>query len=109
MGIFFVVLAYGALKLQHLLKRKNPLISTNVDVGALSEGQTLNLVENEFAMAFGVMDWKEGVLDDPRYSKWVAIEYVKDGDNSYSTVHPLHQCTERDFEKFHSPAPETLV
>ena len=58
MGIFCVILAYSAHKLQQLLKRKNPMISTNVDSDAFTKGELLNLNENEFAMAFGLMDWK---------------------------------------------------
>ena len=66
-----LTMLFGLLKFQHLLERKNPLISTN-NVPSDSSDE-YNLEAEEFMMAFGLED-NNGtmLLHDLDQIKWVA-------------------------------------
>ena len=59
-----------------MLTRRNPLISTNTDDAAFVDGEVTNLMEQGFAMAFGLEHFLEGVKNDPRYVKWIGMENI---------------------------------
>ena len=55
-------------------------------------------------MAFALMDFYEGVKNDPRIFKWIAVYSFADLDGKYyEKFYPLHECTQEDFAKFHPP------
>ena len=71
LSIVMLTILFGLLKLQHMLERKNPLISTNDVPSELSD--EYDLEAEEFMMAFGLED-KNGtmLLHDYDQIKWVA-------------------------------------
>ena len=99
LSIVMLTILFGLLKLQHMLERKNPLISTNDVPSELSDEYDLDA--EEFMMAFGLEDVNgKMLLHDPDYIKWVAgIWYWTEKEES--AFYPLHPCTDQEFAKFY--------
>ena len=49
--VMCVTILFALLKFQHLLMRKNPSVTENVDSGAFDLTDSYNIAENEFMMA----------------------------------------------------------
>ena len=97
--IFIVVILFSLLKLQHLIERKNPLITMNKT--ELDSSVTYPLNQDDFMMAFFAENYQTGeAISDPKYVKWVARHIqLKDGVTT-KTFHPMHVCNSEDFDKF---------
>ena len=60
-------------KLQSMLIRKNPLITTNKQENAVEASEVLETASDDFMMAFALRSFNENrSLSDPYYVKWVA-------------------------------------
>lgn len=59
-------------KLQNMLIRKNPLITTNKQDNAVEASEVLETASGDFMMAFALRSFNGNrVLSDPFYVKWV--------------------------------------
>ena len=68
---YCVVGVYAIQRLQVLIYRQEPTIVTNEVLSAYTADELLNLNENGFKLAFGVMDYKTGLdLGDPLKTQW---------------------------------------
>ena len=66
--IFILTFAFSLLKLQHLIERKNPDLTTNTE--PLEGGEKFFLESDEFMMAVSLIDAKFTPLQyDPNYFK----------------------------------------
>mmetsp|Transcript_2935 Transcript_2935/g.3998 ORF Transcript_2935/g.3998 Transcript_2935/m.3998 type:complete len:146 (-) Transcript_2935:1399-1836(-) len=61
-------------------------------------------------MAFGLEDFIEGSRSDPRYIQWVARYIIQDeaGGYRYDLI-PMHECSDAELAKLHSPDESTAV
>ena len=104
--IFLLTFAFGLLKMQDLLSRKNPIIVSNSEV--IEEGETYSLGSPEFMMAFALHKFNGEILDfDPRYVRWIVRTWEdRDGIRSETFV-PLHICEEEEMKRFFQAESET--
>ena len=92
---------FGVHKLGHMLQRKNPIITSTMELHAIEDSEHFRMSQGNFQMAFALrsFDYSKS-LSDAFFVKWVArIQKVKDQTPSYSFL-PLHKCTEEDLESF---------
>ena len=93
---------FGTLKMQHLLDKKSPAISTFTDTQTIKNEDEYYVNENEgFQIAVGLNNYRKGVLNDQRYVRWVARVYQWNGDHADQQYYPLHQCGLSDMAKFY--------
>ena len=99
--IFAVVVAFGGLKLDHLLARKNPNLSSYTK--DLDVDETLNLSERKFRMAFSIEPYYAPyeIKNDPDFVRWVFQLWGKKDGISYEKILPYHLCTEEDYAEFY--------
>ena len=71
-AIMYVTFLFGLHKLKHLYIRHNPQISTFVEYDGLEDDEDYDTSDSSFMMAFALIDWLDGSLNDPNYIKWVA-------------------------------------
>ena len=107
--VILLTLSFGLLKLQHLIERKNPSISTNTL--PIPEGTRFNTGDRgDFLLAFGVIRQldTERSMYDPRYIRWQASLRSRNGSFKDTTKDHLdiHQCTSEEIARFHEPADE---
>ena len=55
--VICVTTLFALLKFQHLLMRKNPSVSENVESGAFDHTDPYNIADNEFMMAVSFEKW----------------------------------------------------
>lgn len=85
--------------------RRISYVTTYNDDEAFEEiGARVNLLENNFAVAFGIDHWQDGIRNDPRYVKWIAVEHMRQDGQHHRIAHQLHACTEKDFDRFYPPS-----
>ena len=103
--IIALTFAFGLLKLQHLVDRKNPLITrTRQD---LSIDDTYDLNRDDFMVAFffdGI--YEEGIEFDPSRVKWVAQAARLREDGLQFESYEMHPCTQDELRKFYPPDSE---
>ena len=106
--VAFSTYVFAMHKLQHMLVRKNPLITTNIVEFAVEPSEFLDTTDEEFMMAFALSRFDNGaILADPRYVKWVArLWNVVGQDFEYEYI-PLHLCTKDDLRRFNDQDAET--
>ena len=93
---------FGTIKFRHLLDKKNPAISTFTDTQTIKNEYEYYVDENKgFKIAVGLNNYRKGVLNDPRYIRWVARVYQWNGDHSVQQYYPLNQCGLSDMAKFY--------
>ena len=84
-----IVTTYFALhRLNILMNKKNPMISTFTDQSIITHADTFSVSEmakHGFQMAFGLRNYQKGVLDDERYISWVAREYTQHANGTASS------------------------
>lgn len=68
----YVTFLFGLHKLKHLYIRHNPQISTFVEYDGLEDDEDYDTSDSSFMMAFALVDWLDGSLNDQNYIKWVA-------------------------------------
>ena len=108
LSIIMVTIAFGVMKMQHLVERKNPQINTND--APLEDGTTYHTGNEDFMWAFAAerYDNFEG-LSDPRYIKWVTAYWIYK-DNVWDIKwFPMHQCTDAKQAKFFPPQSEQFA
>ena len=100
--ILAAIFMFATLKLEHLLNKKSPEISTFEDTTAISNEDEYNVGENQdFQFAVGLTSMVKGVLNDPRYVKWIARVFSKYGKSFDMEFYPLHECGPSDIAKFY--------
>ena len=100
--VIVTIFLFGLLKLDHLLKKKNPSLSKFDDsIGSdivvkfdLDKGKNVQ-------MAFAIENFHTGLLNDDRFFKFVAKRYSKIEDVFTTTHYPMHRCTEADYATFY--------
>ena len=103
--IFLLTFAFGLLKLQDLVKRKNPLLSANTEDIGIDE--TYSLGNGQFMMAFAMHKFHGSILDfDARYVRWIVRTWEDQDGERAETFYPLHLCTKADLNRFYEPESE---
>ena len=99
MTIVFLTIAFGLVKLQHLLMRKDPLITT-IET-PLEAGERYEIAQDEFMTAYAAENYNTGAgISDPRYVRWVTAVYQRNGVEWNTLWYPMHKCQEVEFAKF---------
>ena len=107
-AIMYVTFLFGLHKLKHLYIRHNPQISTFVEYDGLEDDEDYDTSDSSFMMAFALIDWLDGSLNDPNYIKWVARNITQnDGDFSFTFI-PLDKCTDEDLSDFYPADPRAV-
>ena len=104
LSIIYVTFLYATLKLQHLLSKHNPSVNTFLVRDALSENEIWSGEDQDFQLALTIVNFATGeVKNDPKFVKWYG-EFIdlSNGNKTLSEI-PMHECTEKDFAKFHEP------
>ena len=99
--ILSVTFMFAIMKIQDLLMRKNPNITTFVDPNAFTQADTFNTGEEGFQIAVALNNYGKDAVEQARYIKFVARKMIQNGDDWTVTYYPLHPCTDEDFAKFH--------
>ena len=108
--IFITTLAFALVKMDHLVKHKNPNVTTNVS--PLEAGTKFSTASDGFMMAFAAVNTEKGApLNDPRYVRWGFLhEYHMDEDEIYKkTLGLLHPCTEEELLRLDPPENQYLA
>ena len=105
-SILFMVLTFALLKLEELISKSNPTISSSTQEDAFHTQYGFDTGASDFMMAFALVDSSSNQpYSDPRYYKWYARYFEKlNGKKTTQKVVPLRQCTSEDYEKFYKPA-----
>ena len=75
--IMATIFMFATLKLQHLMNKKSPSITTFTDTSAISNDDTYDVGDDTgFQIAVGLKNYLKGVRNDPRYVKWVVRVYT---------------------------------
>ena len=86
--IMTLTVAFGLLKLQHLVEKKNPALVTNTE--DLGEYASFKLDDDGFMMAFSLETITNQVLDyDTRHVRWIARTWMLDGNDLKSPLYPM--------------------
>ena len=95
------------LKLQYLISRQNPKISSYTSYGEFDESYKYYTAWEKFVAAVALIIADTGeALNDPRYIKWVAkYRENRDGVNVVEKIIPMHPCSEKEYEKFYEVEP----
>lgn len=90
------MISYGSLKLETLLKRKNPTVSFSEKVAALDESTVLDLKSAGLRFAFTAekeIGATSELVNDPRYVKFMAtVSGYTEGDWGHKPI-SFHECT----------------
>ena len=72
--IMTVSLMFGLVKLEHLILKRNPDLTTNTE--GLEDGEVYDSSSDEFMMAFALTSfWSNNKsVYDPRYFRWIIID-----------------------------------
>ena len=93
---------FAALKLQHLVVKKNPSVSVLLEENALDSSVKHSTSDSGFQMAVGLTNWVEGTKNDKRYFKWfMNVNRESPEGNDFSIKYPLHLCTDEDYSRFY--------
>ena len=107
-GLSMVLLTYSTVKLQHLLTRHNPNISSFLESGVLDSDTKFNFRDNGVKFAFGIEGFIDKQLkDDPRYVKVITRLYGHMNGELYEKFIPVHYCTEEELDAFPAPTSES--
>ena len=90
-------------------EHKNPYLSSyDKD---LEVGETMNLSERNFRMAFAVEPYfsPKFLMNDPAYVIWLFHLWGKKEGVSYSTILPHHICNEEDYAEFFPISPKSAI
>mmetsp|Transcript_27802 Transcript_27802/g.34542 ORF Transcript_27802/g.34542 Transcript_27802/m.34542 type:complete len:192 (-) Transcript_27802:347-922(-) len=98
--ILYIIFIFAVMKFQHLMIRKNPLITEFVDKNGIELGEKFDLGDSNFMVAVGMESWTRGMRDDPKFVHWVATVYTVTDNVSKSEYYPMHPCTDEDYSRF---------
>ena len=100
--VIVIIVLFGLLKLDHLLKKKNPSITKFDDSIGSDIVVKFDLDQgNNVQMAFALENLKSGLKNDDRFFKFVTKRvHLIDGIYT-ATYYPMHQCTEADYATFY--------
>ena len=107
--ILYTTLVFAMLKLQYLISRQNPMISSYTSYGEFDESQKYYTGHEDFVVAVALIIADTGeAMNDPRYIKWVAkYRENRDGVNKVEKIIPMHPCSQKEFEKFYQVEPSS--
>ena len=101
--VFYVTFLFSITKLKQLVERRNPTVNTYVDSDALTEDDRFDVGAEGFMIAVALEGFYSGIKSDSKYIRWMAEIHTAQDDQYYKKLLPLHECTERDYQKFHLP------
>ena len=101
--VFYITFLFSIMKLKQLVERRNPTVNTYVDSDALTMDDRFDMSAENFMVAVALEGFYSGLKSDPRYIRWMAEIHTSQDDQYYKKLIPLHECTERDYEKFLQP------
>lgn len=104
-SILSVTLLFALLKLEDLLTKHNPLVSTFVEKDAYDPSNKFDTGYDDFIMAFALISAASmEPYNDPRYFKWLAVYSERyNGEMVNQQVVPLRLCNSEDLQKFEQP------
>ena len=71
---------------------------------SVEEGETFDVEASDFAIAFALEHYVDGVKDDPRFVQWLVKYSFADEEGNYSAINfPMHRCTPEYMERFNPP------
>ena len=107
--IICLVAAFGGLKLEQLLKHRNPNLSTYAK--DVQTGSTMNLNDRKFRVAFAVEPYyaPHFLLNDPAYVKWYFRKWGKKDGVSYEKLLQPHICTDEDYAEFFTISEQSAI
>ena len=104
-GIIIVMMSYAYLKLDQLMAKHNPNISTLNEQAVYDSSEVLDFTEINFRVAFSMVSFfGRETKDDPRYVKYFARHFGKVDGVWYEEMLPIHKCTEEDWALFDPPS-----
>ena len=104
--ILTVMLLYSGIKLEMLLYRQNPNISSFTEEFKLTSKDVLNFKDRQLRFAWTFEGYVDKELkNDPRYVKLLMRLAGRAEGKSHETILDYHLCQEQDFKDF---APPTL-
>ena len=102
--IIYVSLMYAAHKFNHLVNKHSPQVLSYEVADAFGEDDRLDTSQSDFMLAVALEDFNTGeIKKDPRYVKWYAEYLDNDMGVKTKTEVPMHECSEEDYAKFHTP------
>ena len=100
-AILCLLLTYAAMKMIHLVERRNPEITQHTTLSAIDIDTTVKLKEIGFRMAFTMENYLTNeTINDPRYVKWIVRMYGKNNGEFYEDLLSFHKCTDEDYSQF---------
>ena len=107
--IIVVMLTFALTKLDQLLKRDNPNVSTFTEELALGSSDVINLKDTGIRFAWSIEGYSDKkIKDDPRFVKtYVRLSGRRQGE-SQETMLDYHRCTWEDFESFAPPSNDAM-
>ena len=97
--IFMLLVLFGSMKLDHLLRRSNPIINT---FWTPLDEQAKYELNHDFMGAYAAENTFTGEgMSDERYLRWLTAVWDRVGTEFKITWYPMHRCTDEDFSKFH--------
>ena len=102
MSIIVLMLTFGffLVKLQFMLIRKNPFISTNKET--IDFDEIYDTGSNEFMMAFAMEHYvTKEPMTDSRYTRWIVKLWRQLDTGPEIEYDIMHPCTESEFAKFY--------
>ena len=101
-------LLFAQMKLKHILEHNSPSIIANSH--SIEEGARYDAQRDDYAMAFGIGNFYEGIKDDPRFTQWLVSYNTADSDGNNQARHYLmHKCTDSEYAKFYPPDHDSKV
>ena len=99
--IVSLIVAFSLIKIERLVQRKNPEISTNTEV--LDFTEKFDTSSDDFMMAFAT----KSMDIEPRHARWLAeARYSIDGRSDVKRRWDLHKCSEDEMKLFYEPENE---
>ena len=104
-AVYFVLLLYASHKLDRLLNRTNPSISSFHEYEVRSRDEVVNLADIQFKFAFAVEGFRDRELkDSTSLLKGIARLRGQKSGKHYDKIIPYHKCTDSDWDHFPPPA-----
>ena len=100
--------AFGLLKLQHLVERKNPALTTGTEL--LDQGEAYHLGNEDFMMAFTLESYTGKQLElDERYVRFISRTGEYRAEGKTELYYPLHLCSDAEIDEFYEAEDETTA
>ena len=90
---------YAGIRFEHLVERKNPVMSQYYKENYYGSGEGIDLYERNIRLAFSVepVFGTKVMKNDPRYVKWLVRYAGKRDGKDFQRILPHYKCTEEDY------------